>query len=654
MSLRTKYLVLIFILLLFIYASFSFANIFQKAISWVIRFLVAVLKSILEFFSGLVASAIDAMRNLQLFGEKAPADIIWKVFLNLAYPFLVFATLYIAFQYILGKSDTAHRMLWQIVLVAILINFTFAFLKEAYGIVLKLENSLIGTSVKVTVDGKQQPIGLGRGLKELFFTGMPSITDLSHTYEGKLIKNEEEDTSVFGEIAAQISLAFFYIIAFVILVMIAVLMMGRIIYISAMTGLAPLALVSLALPIKTSFGFSQWLQTTFQWLSVILIFVFLVIIGMSLQINVIQSVFRTDYTDTLQNFINYLIGFLFIAAWYVLSIKWAVQNGGAFGSWGEKVGFGALGFLGAGALALGSKLGFQMQRRAKFGIGRGLSSIGTRLKTRGGTIGRMGLNLEKRGSTLQKDYLENVVKKDLEVAQQNVETGKNPEALSQWIQKHASSPSLDVQRLVAGEISKLEGGDLEKFLQIDKPEVVGERLKYLQTLRAKNRIVYNALVNRMGSLSHKQSIKMLNHIDKANRLDDLNKQLPEVVGKINSSLPILNARFPPPDAQSRDDIINFLTESFEKVAPSVDPGDFTNLHSRDQDYQIEAFVNMATKNPKKAIDFVANQKWAPYLANLFAGARDEFDRLPQEVKDVFQSQNISPPKPQSQIIIARR
>lgn len=647
MTLRAKHFILLF-LLLFIYASFSLANIFADAILWAVKALVHLIKLILEFFSGWVAGAIDYMREIQLFGDNQPADVIWKIFLNLAYPLLIFATLYVAFQYILGKSEVAHRMLWYIILVALFINFTFAFLKEAYGIVLQLENSLLKTSVQVYENNQPVEIGFGRALKELFFKGMPDFDQLSKEYQKRTEKDPSSESSSFlGEIAAQISIALFYMFAFVVLIVIAALMLGRIIYISAMTGLAPLALVSLALPLQTGYGFSQWLRTVFQWLSVVLVFTFLVIIGISIHINIIQKVFASSTGDIIKDFINYTIGFMFLVGWYLLSLNWAVKAGVSFGSWGKKIGYGALGLLGAGALALGKGLWKPTQRRAKYGIGRGLSSIGARLRTRGGAIGRLGLNFEKRGSDLQKDYIENVLKQDLEIAKQNVETGKDDTAVIKWIQKNASSKSLPVQRMVAEEIGKLSKEDFKKLLQITNAQEAEERLKYLENLRKQNRIVYNALINRLGDLQHKQLIQMINNIDQANLLDTLNANLPEMYNKLNSILPVLNAR----SAQGRE-AIDFLSESFRKVEPSVDPEAFTRAHGRDQNEQAKAFVNMATTDPKKAAGFITNNKWVLYLANLFDSARDEFDRLPPKVKQAFQSrlqealqrQNISPPQ----------
>jgi hypothetical protein len=486
----------------------AIANIAATIVEWV-----------LEKLSGIVAVLIDVFININPFVENMPADILWKVLVNIAYPLLVFATLFVAFQYILGRSGNSHRLLWYIVLVALLINFTFSFIKEAYGLAITLERSFLkniqleGVPVEGLNQLKEQlgfdPALFGSPLKFILFNRIPDRTkfieevrkEISAIYRGK---NEEKSGNLYislANLAYTVAIGFFYVFNFLILLAFLCIILGRLFFISIMTGVAPLALTTLAFPwlekAGGQIGFRNWLNTTFRWLAVVPVMVLLILIGISIQQQLMSGFVPKGDMTALQQLGVFALNFFLIAAWSLITINIAFKAGGAFGSWSEKIGWGAVGLLGAGALAGGAALWRPVGRRVKRVGGLGLSGAGRLLKaTRIGALQRAGLAMEKRGEAWQKDFIENVVKKDIEVAKQLVETGKDPAALRKVFMKYAKSKDLATQRIAA---------DLIKDLRDD--EVVNlfdEKLEDLQKL-TQNAIINNAIINRLMALEYRHA-----------------------------------------------------------------------------------------------------------------------------------------------------
>jgi hypothetical protein len=280
-----------------------------------------------------------------------------------------------------------------------------------------------------------------------------------------------------------------------------------------MTGVAPLALTTLAFPwlekAGGQIGFRNWLNTTFRWLAVVPVMVLLTLIGISIQQQLMQGFMPKENMNFLQQFTVFALNFFFIAAWSLITINIAFKAGGAFGSWGEKIGWGAVGLLGAGALAGGAALWRPVGRRVKRVGGLGLSGVGRRLKeSRIGALRRAGLALEKRGEAWQQDFIENVVKKDIEVAKQLVETGKDPAALRKVFMKYAKSKDLAMQRIAADLVKDLRDEEVANLFD--------EKLEDLQKL-TQNAILNNAIINRLRSLEYRHAE---NALRKLTRFDD--------------------------------------------------------------------------------------------------------------------------------------
>lgn len=626
---------IIILLLILLPISISFGNAITNAMIdafiWLIRLITIIIKSILSFLSDIVASIIDSARGFQIFDEGRPANIAWKIFLNLAYPFLVFATLYVAFQYILGKSEQAHRILWYIILAALFINFTFAFVKEAYGVVVKLEDSILGTHLE-----------LGKALKNIMFK-TPSAASISEEFEDKIIISNDEANSdnkrYLAEITVYIINSFFYMISFISLVVIATLVVGRIVYITLMTGVAPLAIVSLAIHMpKQSIGFHQWLNTLFRWLTIVLIFVFLMLIGISLYQNIFQEVLEQSITSN-QNawsqFINYILAFLFISIWIFTSLKWSIEVGGVFGKWGERIGFGVLGLMGAGAAALGAGAWKPVKRRVNRILGTSLDSIGNRLQVSNiQALRGLGRNLSERGKALQKERLE-IVKKDLEFAKERERLNPDSNALTNWLIQQIDSgysKSPEMQKVLADTIKDLSQEQLKRIIQITNPQEARDRINYFTSLRKDKRIIYNALVDKFEKMSQKMLFEILKNLDEYGVLQSFNDNLSEMADKINEVIPVLKTRF----SQGTDQI-NALVESFKKVNLSVSPDDFNRIHGVNQEGQARAFVIMANKDSKKARAFIVQPTWGGYLQNLFRNLPRLFNQLPNDIQTLLRS-----------------
>jgi hypothetical protein len=478
-----------------------------------------IVKWVLEKLSDIVATLIDVFINLNPFADGMPADILWKILVNIAYPLLVFATLFVAFQYILGRSGNSHRLLWYIVLVALLINFTFSFIKEAYGLAITLERSFLkniqleGVPVEGLNQLKEQlgfdPALFGSPLKFILFNRIPDKTkfiEFIKTEITKEYKSEKAEKSAnlytsLANLAYYVTIGFFYIFNFLILLAFLCIILGRLFFISIMTGVAPLALTTLAFPwlekAGGQIGFRNWLNTTFRWLAFVPVTVLLTLIGISIQQQLMSGFANKGDMTALQQLGVFALNFFLIAAWSLITINIAFKAGGAFGSWGEKIGWGAVGLLGAGALAGGAALWRPVGRRVKRVGGLGLSGVGRRLKeSRIGALRRAGLALEKRGEAWQQDFIENVVKKDIEVAKQLVETGKDPAALRKVFMKYAKSKDLAMQRIAADLVKDLRDEEVANLFD--------EKLEDLQKL-TQNAILNNAIINRLRSLEYRHA-----------------------------------------------------------------------------------------------------------------------------------------------------
>jgi hypothetical protein len=101
------------------------ANFFIGAVNFLLDLLLPTISGFFDFLSKVAAVVINNFLAVNIFGTESLAAVLWETFKNIAYVALVFLSLLAGFQFILNRDDQARRMLFGIIIVALLINFTF-------------------------------------------------------------------------------------------------------------------------------------------------------------------------------------------------------------------------------------------------------------------------------------------------------------------------------------------------------------------------------------------------------------------------------------------------------------------------------------------------------------------------------------------------
>jgi len=165
----------------------------------------------------------------------------WKVFRDVANMTFIFILLYIAFATILQLGGSYKRMLVTLIIIALLINFSFFFT----GIIIDTSNILALFLYNIITDGgtitMSEQFGNVMQLNSIFGKG---------TY----------DTLGQGDkAAANLGATFFFILAFFVFLSAAILFVLRTIALMFVLILAPLAFAAVILP-ATKSNFNKWLH----------------------------------------------------------------------------------------------------------------------------------------------------------------------------------------------------------------------------------------------------------------------------------------------------------------------------------------------------------------------------------------------------------
>lgn len=346
-------------------------------LSWVASIIIYAIvviihKTIFFLNNSILAPIIDYVHKLNPFDDtqsNSPAKILWSILKNFAYIILVFSSLAAGFQWLLGEDRTAQALIFKIIVVALLINFTFTFIKEAFLLVYTLEKGLTG--------GNIEGAGLGTLIAASLWQKDPikEITSISNNAESGTIKN-------LSETIGYLMIIFFDLIISIILIISGILIFSRFIMIIFLAATSTIATGSLAFP-KFEKGvlgqitgklvfFESWLGETINWLLVIPVFSILVILGNTLKNNVLSQ-------SKVSGFFEFAIVLLILAAWYAYAIETAKKLSGKVGDFAYKFALGILSLIG---LAAGRGIGVLGGRRLMSWGGRLISKVGSSLASK--------------------------------------------------------------------------------------------------------------------------------------------------------------------------------------------------------------------------------------------------------------------------------
>ncbi len=483
-----KILFLIFILFMIVFPYFNknyvfadkddLGSIFSKALAGFFVLIFQVIHSILWFLNWLLSVIVDIISNLDPFKEvnnqDPPVKTIWSVLVYFSYIIIVFSALLAAYEWLFGNDVSAKRLIFNLIIVALIINFTYVLAEAAFEIVKKIEDGLFDKSIQ-DISNPNKKIGVGTfilnslwqfdlygELAKLFPSEKKSNNTSNNTFNWKELANRLfyffigatvsfllsplssfaflgatgsimldlfniDHNQWLGKIFTSIFIVVIDMVIFIILFVLVVLYVMRYIIIIFLVGVSSIAVASLAFPrfekikalenIASRFNlFDPWLNEFVKWLLVIPIFVILVILGNTLKANTLGQISLDQTNQSLNTIIQFVLVLALLSGWYIMSLVVANQLSGRVGHFASAA---ATGFLvGIGGLAAAG-IGFGAMRFFAPTIskmGKFLENTGDKLVSMGGP-GFLGNITYKLGTTVQKigkQYSELPYKGDIE------------------------------------------------------------------------------------------------------------------------------------------------------------------------------------------------------------------------------------------------
>jgi hypothetical protein len=298
--------------------------------------------------NSLIAPVINMLAQLDPFKKTdgtSPISVLWNVLRNFAYIILVFSALAAGFEWLIGQDESAKRLIFHIIIVALIINFVFVLIEETFGIVKEIEKGITGDEGGKVGSIIAASLWQKDPLKEI----MEATEDLG-----------EADGSEISKALVQV-IGYMFIIAldmliFIILFVTALLFVARYIMIIFLAGVSPIAVASLTFPeFKGVAGlgeifsglrvFNTWLGYLINWLLVVPIFIILVILGNVLTNNVLTQ----TQVKTSSAVVEFVILLFVLGGWYIISLMIARKMSKGVSKLAEGAATAAL--LGVGGLA---------------------------------------------------------------------------------------------------------------------------------------------------------------------------------------------------------------------------------------------------------------------------------------------------------------
>jgi hypothetical protein len=423
------------------------ANFFIGAVNFLLGLLLPSITNFFDFLSKVAAVVINNFLAVNIFQGESLAAVLWETFKNIAYVALVFLSLLAGFQFILNRDDQARRMLFGIIIVALLINFTFllarVFSETMIYITINLLKTVHPNPEAVTSIG-QSHLGniLYTSLNILTISGVKEqLENIKHDLGVSVSADEVPPTEIEKSAIKLFALLFeLFINAVIALIMwmIAGLSIGRYIVLSFLVGVLPAVCIAYTLP-STSNYFQRWWNYFLNFNIAIPILVVLLIIGIGLTVAINQSlpfikggnprefhgsveIFGFNNINSLIYILNYLMRLFFLVAYYVGVVVIALRLGGSFASYAYRS-FNWITLTTGGAIA-----GFVQKHSSRF-LGGGLETLGKKMSGNtapiiGGLIRKAGRTLQDTGERLKKPRVEEV-KEDVRGIWESVK-GKSP------------------------------------------------------------------------------------------------------------------------------------------------------------------------------------------------------------------------------------
>jgi hypothetical protein len=407
------------------------ANFFIGAVNFLLDLLLPTISGFFDFLSKVAAVVINNFLAVNIFGTESLAAVLWETFKNIAYVALVFLSLLAGFQFILNRDDQARRMLFGIIIVALLINFTFllarVFSETMIYITINLLKTVHPNPEAVTSIG-QSHLGniLYTSLNILTISGVKEqLQNIKHDLGVSVSADEVPPTEIEKNAIKLFALLFeLFINAVIALIMwmIAGLSIGRYIVLSFLVGVLPAVCIAYTLP-STSNYFQRWWNYFLNFNIAIPILVVLLIIGIGLTVAIGQSlpfikggdprefhgsveIFGINNINSLIFILNYVMRLSFLVAYYVGVVVIALRLGGSFASYAYRS-FNWITLTTGGAIA-----GF-VQKHGGRVLGGGLETLGKKMSGNttpiiGGLIRKAGRTLQDTGERLKKPRAEEV------------------------------------------------------------------------------------------------------------------------------------------------------------------------------------------------------------------------------------------------------
>ena len=423
------------------------ANFFIGIVNFLLDLLLPTISGFFDFLSKVAAVVINNFLAVNIFEGESLAAVLWETFKNIAYVALVFLSLLAGFQFILNRDDQARRMLFGIIIVALLINFTFllarVFSETMIYITINLLKTVHPNAEAVTSIG-QSHLGniLYTSLNILTISGVKEqLENIKHDLGVSVSADEVPPTEIEKNAIKLFALLFeLFINAVIALIMwmIAGLSIGRYIVLSFLVGVLPAVCIAYTLP-STSNYFQRWWNYFLNFNIAIPILVVLLIIGIGLTVGIDKSlpfikgedprefhgsveIFGFNNINSLIFILNYVMRLFFLIAYYVGVVVIALRLGGSFASYAYRS-FNWITLTTGGAIA-----GFVQKHSGRF-LGGGLETLGKKMSGNtapiiGGLIRKAGRTLQDTGERLKKPRVEEV-KEDVRGIWESVK-GKSP------------------------------------------------------------------------------------------------------------------------------------------------------------------------------------------------------------------------------------
>lgn len=299
----------------------------------------------------------------------SPIGIIWNILRNFAYIILIFSALSAGFEWLMGQDASAKKLIFNIIIVALMINFTFVLIEEAFKTVKSIEDGLTG--------GASGQVGTMMAASLWQRDPFEQIAKISQQMVGA---GWGGIPKALAEILGYAFIIGLDMIIFTVLLVTLVLFLVRYLMIIFLAGVSPIAVASLTFPefkgiaglsqvFSTTKVFDNWFGYLINWLLVVPIFVILVVLGNILTNNTLGQITATSSPEN--RFFEFIIVLIILTGWYSISLIVARKLSKGISEWAEKLaktilaGTGLL--IGAGLTALaGPAVGSVLSKAGNF------------------------------------------------------------------------------------------------------------------------------------------------------------------------------------------------------------------------------------------------------------------------------------------------